>query len=146
MSRKRTLARSQAVQAIYRWQVTGDNVSDIVNDFLTEQDNGKFDVDYFRSLVSAVPGNLDELDKLISPLLDRNVESVDLVERAILRLGTYELWKNLDVPYRVVINEYVELAKVFGADQGHKYINGVLDNLAKSLRTIEVKAKSVTSQ
>lgn len=142
MSRQRTRARSQAVQAIYRWQVTGDNVTDIVTDFLTEESNGKLDVAYFRSLVSAVPGNLDELDKLISPLLDRNVESVDLVERAILRLGTYELWKSLDVPYRVVINEYVELAKTFGADQGHKYINGVLDNLAKSLRAIEVKAKA----
>ena len=140
MSHKRTRARSQAVQAIYRWQVTGDNVGDIVNDFLTEQDNSKFEVDYFRNLVSAVPGNLDELDGFISPLLDRNVESVDLVERAVLRLGTYELWKNLEIPYRVVINEYVELAKIFGADQGHKYINGVLDKLAKSLRAVEVKA------
>jgi len=140
VSHKRTRARSQAVQAIYRWQVTGDNVGDIVNDFLTEQDNSKFEVDYFRNLVSAVPGNLDELDGFISPLLDRNVESVDLVERAVLRLGTYELWKNLEIPYRVVINEYVELAKIFGADQGHKYINGVLDKLAKSLRAVEVKA------
>ncbi len=140
MSRKRTRSRSQAVQAIYRWQVTGDNVGDIVADFLTEQDNSKFEVDYFRSLVSSVPANLDELDGFISPLLDRNIESVDLVERAVLRLGTYELWKNLEVPYRVVINEYVELAKIFGADQGHKYINGVLDKLAKSLRAVEVKA------
>ena len=140
MSHKRTRSRSLAVQAIYCWQVTGDNVGDIVNDFLTEQDTRKFEVDYFRNLVSAVPANLDELDGFISPLLDRNVESVDLVERAVLRLGTYELWKNLDVPYRVVINEYVELAKVFGADQGHKYINGVLDKSAQSLRAIEVKA------
>lgn len=140
MSHKRTRARSLAVQAIYRWQVTGDNVGDIVTDFLTEQAASKFEVDYFRKLVSAVPANLDELDGFISPLLDRNVESVDLVERAVLRLGTYELWKNLEVPYRVVINEYVELAKVFGADQGHKYINGVLDKLAKSLRAIEIKS------
>ncbi len=140
MSHKRTRARSQAVQAIYRWQVTGDNVSDIVNDFLTDNDNRKFEVDYFRSLVNEVPANLDELDGFISPLLDRNVESVDLVERAVLRLGTYELWKNLQVPYRVVINEYVELAKVFGADQGHRYINGILDKLAKSLRADEVQA------
>lgn len=140
MSNKRTRARSLAVQAIYRWQVTGDNVGEIVSDFLAEQENGKFEADYFRSLVSAVPAKLDELDAYISPLLDRNIESVDLVERAVLRLGTYELWKNIEVPYRVVINEYVELAKVFGADQGHKYINGVLDKLAKSLRAIEVKA------
>jgi len=140
VSNKRTRSRSLAVQAIYRWQVTGDNVGDIVSDFLAEQDHKKFEVDYFRSLVSAVPARLDELDGFISPLLDRNIESVDLVERAVLRLGTYELWKNIEVPYKVVINEYVELAKIFGADQGHKYINGVLDKLAKSLRAIEVKA------
>lgn len=145
MSRKRSLARSHATQAVYQWQVTGENVSDIVNHFLTEQDSSQFEVGYFRELVMGVPQNLDELDEALTPLLDRPVESVDLVERAILRLGAYELAKHPEVPYRVVINEAVELAKTFGADKGHKYINGVLDKLAKSLRALEVNAGKKSS-
>ena len=140
MSRKRSLARSHATQAVYQWQVTGENVGDIVNHFLSEQDPNQFEVGYFRELVTGVPQNLDELDQALAPLLDRPVESVDLVERAILRLGAYELAKHPEIPYRVVINEAVELAKTFGADKGHKYINGVLDKLAKSLRALEVGA------
>lgn len=140
MSRKRSKARSHATQAIYQWQVTGQDVATIINEFLTEQDTSKFELDYFRDLVSGVPTQLTELDAALSPLLDRPVEEVDLVERAILRLGTYELARHPEVPYRVVINEFVELTKTYGADQGHKYVNGVLDKLARKFRQVEVGA------
>ncbi|WP_457668690.1 transcription antitermination factor NusB [Thiolapillus sp.] len=141
MSKKRSKARSLATQAIYQWQVAGANVGEIVESFLTEHQNSSFQVDYFRDLVSGVPAQVDLLDKHLQPLLDRPVEEVDLVERAILRLGAYELAKHPEVPYRVVINEWVELAKTFGADKGHRYINGVLDKLAHDLRAVEIAAR-----
>ncbi|WP_457675741.1 transcription antitermination factor NusB [Thiolapillus sp.] len=141
MSRKRSKSRSLATQAIYQWQVTGDNIGEIINGFLAEHPGGDFQIDYFQDLVRGVPTTLDRLDEALKPLLDRPVEEVDLVERAILRLGAYELLKHPEVPYRVVINEWVELAKTFGADKGHKYINGVLDKLAQVLRPVEVAAR-----
>ena len=141
MSRKRSKSRSLATQAIYQWQVTGDNIGEIINGFLAEHPGGDFQVDYFQDLVRGVSSQLDVLDHDLQPLLDRPVEEVDLVERAILRLGAYELAKHPEVPYRVVINEWVELAKTFGADKGHKYINGVLDKLAQTLRAVEVAAR-----
>jgi len=102
----------------------------------------KIDGDYFHELLHKVPAHLDELDGHLTPLLDRAIEDVDGVERAILRLGCYELAHRLDVPYRVVINESVKLAKTFGADQSHKYINGILDGVAKELRAVEINASS----
>ncbi|WP_456447293.1 transcription antitermination factor NusB [Thiolapillus sp.] len=141
MSRKRSKSRSLATQAIYQWQVTGDNIGEIINGFLAEHPGADFQIDYFQDLVRGVTTQLDVLDDGLKPLLDRPVEEVDLVERAILRLGAYELLKHPEVPYRVVINEWVELAKTFGADKGHKYINGVLDKLAQALRPVEVAAR-----
>ena len=140
MSGKRSKARSHAVQALYQWQVTGQDIADIVNQFLEEQDSSQYEVSYFRDLIAGVPTQLKKLDAALSPHLDRSIESVDLVERAILRLGAYELAEHPEIPYRVVINESVELAKTFGAEQGHKYINGVLDKVAQELRAVEVKA------
>ncbi len=140
MSSKRSQARNHAVQALYQWQVTGQDIGDITNQFLAEQDNASFEVAYFRDLLQGVPTHLKQLDDALRPHLDRSIESVDLVERAILRLGAYELAEHPEVPYRVVINESVELAKTFGAEQGHKYINGVLDKVAQDLRAVEVKA------
>ncbi|MES9972464.1 MAG: transcription antitermination factor NusB [Candidatus Thiodiazotropha sp.] len=140
MSEKRSQARKHAVQAIYQWQVAGQDVADIINQFLEEQDLKCFEVPYFQDLMRGVPSHLVELDELLKPTLDRAIESVDPVERAILRLGAYELRHKPDIPYRVVINEAVELAKVFGAEQGHKFVNGVLDQVAKKVRTVEVKA------
>ncbi|MES9836086.1 MAG: transcription antitermination factor NusB [Candidatus Thiodiazotropha sp.] len=138
MSEKRSQARKHAVQAIYQWQMAGQDVADIINQFLEEQDLGSFEIPYFRELMKGVPGHLGELDELLKPTLDRAIESVDPVERAILRLGAYELSHKPEVPYRVVINEAVELAKVFGAEQGHKFVNGVLDQVAKKVRPAEV--------
>jgi N utilization substance protein B len=141
MSGKRSQARHHAVQAVYQWQMTGQNVVDIEAQFLMEQDQGGFEVPYFKELLHGVPAHLTELDEQLKPCLDRAIESVDPVERAILRLGTFEFVHHPEVPYRVVINEAVELAKVFGAEQGHKYVNGVLDKLAKKVRPVETKKK-----
>lgn len=137
MSRERTMARRRAVQALYQWQQLRQDLADIELQFLTEQEMDRVDVDYFRELLHAVPKHLNELDEALQPLLDRNIESVDNVERAILRLGAYELKYRLEIPYRVVINEAIELAKTFGAEQSHRYINGVLDKLAPTLRSAE---------
>lgn len=141
MSRKRSKARHAAVQAIYQWQVTRQDVRDIDEQFLVEQDMSQVDVPYFQELLHQVPGHLDMLDQHISPLLDRPLNEVDPVERAILRLGAYELGFRPDIPYRVVINEAVEIAKVFGGEAGHKYVNGILDKLARKLRNVEITAR-----
>ena len=141
MSQKRSQARRHAVQAIYQWQMVGQDVGEIINQFLEEQDINSFEVPYFQDLLHGVPSHLVELDELLKPALDRAIESVDPVERAVLRLGVYELRYKPEVPYRVVINEAVELAKVFGAEQGHKYVNGVLDQVARQVRAVEIKAK-----
>jgi N utilization substance protein B len=139
MSKKRSKARQHVVQAVYQWQMTGQNIKDIHNQFLSEQDTGTFELDYFDTLLHGIPAQLSELDSQLGPCLDRSIESVDPVERAILRLGAFELINQLDVPYKVVINEAVELAKVFGAEQGHRYVNGVLDKLAQKVRKTEMK-------
>jgi N utilization substance protein B len=136
-SSARRRARRCAVQALYQWQVGGNDLNAIEAQFRAEPDNRKADFDYFHELLHQVPAHVSELDAHLTPLLDRPVPEVDPVERAILRLCSYELAHRLDIPYRVVINEGVDLAKRFGAEQGHKYINGVLDALARELRPIE---------
>ena len=141
MSRQRSRARSLAIQALYQWQLAGQDVGSIVNHFMVEQDARKFDTEYFTELVRGVPTRLDELDAALTPCIDRALESVDPVERAILRLGAYELIQHPEIPYRVIINEAVELAKTFGAEKGHRYVNGVLDKAARALRPIEAAAR-----
>ena len=141
MSRKRSRARHHAVQAVYQWQMTGQDVGDVVGQFLASQDGTKFEVEYFRDLLRGVATNLNALDACLQPHVDRPIAQIDPVERAILRLGAYELAHHPEVPYRVVINEAVELAKVFGAEEGHKYVNGVLDKVARALRSAEVAAR-----
>ncbi|MDH5360831.1 MAG: transcription antitermination factor NusB [Gammaproteobacteria bacterium] len=141
MSKARHKARSRAVQAIYQWQLSGNNVREVEEYFLTEQNMKKTDMELFTELLHGVPMNLTELDEAIAPILDRPLDEVDPVEKAILRIGCFEMMKKIDVPYRVVINEAVELAKEFGAEDGHKYINSILDRLAIRLRGDEVHAR-----
>ncbi|MCP3869556.1 MAG: transcription antitermination factor NusB [Gammaproteobacteria bacterium] len=138
MSRKKSSARSHAVQAIYQWQMTGQDIREIYGQFIAaDEEAGAFDTTFFNTLLRGVPSHLEELDDCLKPCLSRSIESVDPVERAILRLGAFELMFSPEVPYKVVINEAVELAKVFGAEQGHRYVNGVLDKLARSVRKAE---------
>ena len=139
--RKRHRARRLALQALYQWQVTGDDLGDISAQFVAENDSDQYDAAYFQDLFHGVPQHLDELDMELQPLIDRDIERVDLVERAALRLGVYELLHHPEIPFRVVINEAVELAKIFGADKGHRYVNGVLDKVSKKVRAVEVKAR-----
>lgn len=139
MSGKRTKARQHALQGLYQWQIGGQDIRDIINQFLVDQDVDSFEVPYFQDLLRGVPAHVNELDEALSPCLDRAIASVDPVERATLRLAAYELAHHPEIPYRVVINEAVELAKMFGAEEGHKYVNGVLDKLAKKLRALEMK-------
>lgn len=140
-NRARSRARRCAVQALYQWQLTGQDPAEIEAQFLDEQDMGQVDVEYFRELLHQVVGRQAALDEALAPHLDRPIHEVDPVERAVLRLGAYELACRLDIPYRVVIDEAVELAKRFGAEQGHRFVNGVLDQAARKLRAVEVQAK-----
>lgn len=140
MSKNRTQARRNAVQALYQWQLTGQDTSAIESQFVTEHDMSKVDVEYFSELLRQVPLHLHELDDHMLPYLDRGMDEIDPVERAILRMSVYELEFRLDVPYKAIINESVELAKTFGAEHGHKYVNGVIDKVAKKLRKTEINA------
>lgn len=130
-------ARRLLIQALYQWQISGDDPGDILLQFVDGRDTSKADTDYFRELMRAIPAEVDTLDADIAPLLQRQVALVDPVERAVLRLACYELRERWEVPARVVINEAVELAKVFGAEQGHRFVNGVVDRLAHRLRARE---------
>ncbi len=137
MSQPKTEARRCAVQALYQWQVTGDNLADIEEQFLVSTELKGAGKRYFNELLHGVPGELDSLDEAISIHLDRPMEEIDPVEKAILRIGAYELLFKPEVPYRVVLNEGINLAKRFGADQSHKYVNGVLDKISIKLREVE---------
>jgi N utilization substance protein B len=136
----RRVARSLAMQALYQWHIAGQSLNEIEAQFRVDNDFAGVDGAYFHDILHGVPAQKSELDAVISPCLDRPLDELDPVELAILRLSTWELRNRLDVPYRVVINEGIELAKVFGATDGHKFVNGVLDKLAPSLRAAEVRA------
>lgn len=137
----RSRARRYAVQALYEWQVSGNSPKEIEQQFLIEHHSRKFDRPYFNELLHGVCAQVDELDAEISPLSDRPFNEVDIVEKAILRLGCFELKNRVDIPYRVVINEAIELTKTFGADKAHRFVNGTMDKLAEILRKAEVAAK-----
>ena len=136
----RRKARHYGMQALYQWQMTKNAVAEIELQFLADYDFSKVDVEYFHDIVHHVPANLEELEQAFIQHLDRAIEELDPIELALLRLGSYELVKRIDIPYKVVINEAVSLAKKFGATDGHKYINGVLDKMAQQVRAVEVKA------
>ncbi|MBF0470828.1 MAG: transcription antitermination factor NusB [Gammaproteobacteria bacterium] len=144
MSRQRHLARQRLVQALYQWQLTGLAISDIEQQFLREQEMKGVEIDYFCELLHQIPAALDEIDNINRPHLDRSVDSLDPIESAILRIGVYELRSRPEIPFRVIINEGVELAKEFGADQSHRYINTILDKAAATLRPLEVQARKGT--
>lgn len=137
---KRRKARELSVQALYQWSIAGQDLSAIEAQFYAENDPEKFDQDYFREALRTVTKTLDAVDAAIEPSLDRSINSLDPVSRAILRLGVFEFQHRLDVPYKVVINEGINLAKRYGPTDSEKYINGVLDKIAPQLRGPEVRA------
>jgi transcription antitermination protein NusB len=134
IGRARRWARRLAMQAIYQWQMTGQGVNEIDGQFQNEEDLSKADSEYFHALLHGVIAHVEALDSTLAQYAKRSMDQVDPVERAILRCACYELAHRLDVPYKVIINEAVELAKKFGAEQGHKFVNGVLDKVAPRLR------------
>lgn len=133
----RRRSRKVAMQAVYQWQMTGVALKSLEDEYRLSGALAKTDEVFFRELVRGVLLRPGDLDDLLSPVLDRTLDELDRVELALLRLGTYELKHRIDVPYRVVIDQYVELAKEYGAEDSFKYINGVLDRLALRLREME---------
>jgi transcription antitermination protein NusB len=133
----RTIARKLALQALYRWQLNACEWQDLVQEFATDADMPRADAEYFEALIAAICRSHDELDAALAPLLDRKPAELDPVEHALLLIGSYELQHRLEVPFRVVINEAVNLARRFGATDGHKFVNGVLDRGARLWRIQE---------
>lgn len=136
----RSRARRRALQAVYAWQLSGTGVREVIAQFAHEQAKEPADLEYFEDLVRGVDQHQEDLDHALAPFLDRDVEQVDPVERAALRIAAYELRHRPDVPYRVVINEAIEGVKRFGAEHGHTYVNGVLDHAAADWRAVEVQS------
>lgn len=134
----RRRARRLLVQALYQWQLGGADVAEIERQFRASDEWERVDGDFFHEVLRGVAAEAAALDARIGPLLDRKLTELDHVERALLRLGTYELCFRTDVPWRVVIDECVGLARTFGAEESHKYVNAVLDAIARAERAREV--------
>jgi len=132
-------ARRYALQAMYQWQIADTAINEIENEFLQYHIDKKLDLAYFKELIHGVPKHQQEIDQEMQPFVGRPLSEIDPIELAVLRLAIYELIKRLDVPYRVIINEALELAKKFGSIEGHKFVNGVLDRIAKKNRVTEIK-------
>jgi N utilization substance protein B len=143
VKKARGKARHLAVQAIYQWQLNADSLAQIQADFILEHDLTSEVESYFSNLVSGIASHQASIDATLEKFADRSVEQIDPIERAILRLGVYELQERLDVPYRVSLNEWINLAKKFGAPRSHAYVNGILDKASIQLRAIEINAANV---
>jgi N utilization substance protein B len=136
-------ARELALQGIYQWRVSGNEASDIEKQMQTEKNLGRYDKAMFSSLLRGAIAQHADVEALLAPCLDRPLAELSPVEFAVLLLGGYELSQKTEVPYKVVINEAVELAKTFGGTDGHKYVNGVLDKLAPKVRAVEFAARKL---
>ena len=142
LAKARGKSRRMAMQAIYQWQMTGDSITDIKQQFFDENNMSQLDAEFFSELVSGVASSISDLDVLLEKYMSRSAESVDPVERSILRLATYEFLNRFDVPYRVVLNEAVNITKEYCAENSHTFVNAVLDKVAKEVRHLEVQART----
>ncbi|MFI4955275.1 MAG: transcription antitermination factor NusB [Gammaproteobacteria bacterium] len=138
----RRKAREYLVKAIYQWQMTDDPSNEIIAQFLIDYKPEKYDTEFFQEVLRGVIEHRAELDSQLVPYMNRTVAEMDPVELAILRLAVFELIYKIDVPYRVVINEAVEQCKRYGATDGHKFVNGVLDKVAQQVRQVEVQNRN----
>ncbi|MGP1930284.1 MAG: transcription antitermination factor NusB [Arsenophonus sp. ET-YP4-MAG3] len=127
-------ARECIIQAIYSWQLSGNNIKDIEIEFLSNQNMFDVDMIYFSELLIGISINVCELDKKITPYLSRKFNEIGQIEKAVLRLAMFEFCYRDDIPYKVIINEAVELAKIFGAEESHKFINGALDKIISNMK------------
>ncbi|KXW56360.1 transcription antitermination factor NusB [Ferrovum sp. PN-J185] len=139
MKSARRLAREGVVQGLYSWQMTGDTMAHISQHILSQNHMARADMPLMKSYLQGIHDAIEELNVFVAPYLDRDLDSVSPIEKSILWLAAYELRHSLDTPFRVIINEAVEIAKSFGATDGHKYINGVIDKMALDVRPKEVK-------
>ena len=130
-------SRARVVQAIYQWLLSGEDIKKIEQQFLNQKE-GKISKAFFSNLLLNIPKNIAALEDIIHPTLDRDIDELGPTEKAILYLGVYELKFQLEVPYKVVINEAVELAKLYGAEGSFKLINSSLDKIAPELRALEL--------
>ncbi len=135
-------ARELALQGIYQWRVTSGEDAQIEKQIHAEKNLGRYDKELFSKLLRGALSQHADLEALLAPHLDRPLAELSPVEFAVLLLGTFELSQHLEVPYKVVINEAVELAKTFGGTDGHKFVNGVLDKLAPRLRALEFSGRA----
>ena len=139
LAARRHKARHYAMQALYQWHMAGASLNEIEAEFRTDYDFGKVDDEYFHALLHEVPAQLEDIEAIFAQfMVERSLEELDPIERALLRLATFELKERIDVPYKVVINESVSLARKFGATDSYKFINGVLDQVARQLRQAEI--------
>ena len=138
---KRRKSRHYAMQALYQWKMSGSPLSQIEAEFRTDNDFSKVDGEYFHELLHEIPAQIDLLDEAIKPTLtDLELDEIGPIEHALLRMAVYELKERIDVPYKVVINEAVSLAKKFGPEDSHKFINAVLDRVVEQYRQPELQA------
>jgi N utilization substance protein B len=136
-TRARSVARKLAMQALYQWQLTKQTAPEIRQQFLEGEDSAGADLEHFSELLTGCIDRNEEIAVTLTPFVDRPLEQLDPVESAILMIGMFELQHRIDVPYRVVINEAVDLCKRFGATDAHKYVNAVLDRAAREIRKAE---------
>lgn len=141
LTSQRRNARSYALQALYSWSLAGQPLNELEAQFRVDNDMRDTDVRLFSELLQNIAATKTELDALFTDFLDRPLDDLDPIELNVLRIGAYELSKRFEVPYRVAINESVELAKKFGATDSHRYVNGVLDKLAQRARMAEIREK-----
>jgi N utilization substance protein B len=132
------MARRSVVQALYQWELTGQVGAGIEDSFLNDWGLEGVDQEYFKQLIQGILKYTTELDRVLEKCLDRDLASVDPIERSVLRIGTYELQFRPEIPVRVVLNEAIELARVFGAEEGYRFVNGVLDRCQKLCRGSEL--------
>lgn len=137
----RSRSRRRALQAVYAMQLSGADERNAIAQFAHEQAREPADLDYFEDLVRGVAKHRAALDESLRPFLDRGIEEVDAIERAVLRIAAYELQHRIDVPYRVVIDEALRTTKRFGSEHGHTYVNGVLDKAAMQWRATEAASR-----
>ncbi len=136
----RTRARHRILQALYQWELTQHDLHDIEKHFHEDQDMRRVDIEYFKELLHEIPKQKEAIDAKLEPLLDRPIDQLDPIEINILRIAAYELIKRIDIPYKAIINEAVELAKAFGAEDSHKFVNGVVDRIADR---VELRVKEM---
>jgi len=138
----RSRARQLAVQGLYEWHLSGNAIEDIAKQCLEAKRGKNIDETYFEEIIFKVASTVEVLNKTFEPFLSRDISEIDPVERAILQLGAYELTQKIEIPYKVIINEAIELSKTFGAEQSHKFVNGILDKIAAQHRAVEVNANA----